>query len=1026
MKDNPEEIASVMNLILPLDKQLPTGKNFTDEYMQVNKDNYSVITPDKIKSLKTFLTGRVSYIANMETDVKKEYIGDENIGSLKHFIIKTNNMSNFQSTAYKYAVEEDCSDKNPNKNFGKGNNIGFRNNSREASLFIYPDGSWGKKGFDKYIKKTKTISVNNTEQFSYLLEPSFINLLRGKDNEDTIKNISKYSTKYAYLIDEILKTSDKCWFIYSSIVNGSGIILFSLLLKLVGFSNANGKEKDTGLRYALMTGQNISAAKLKLIQNRFNNPDNAQGKIIQVILGSDAVSEGFSFMNIQREAIITPHWNFSETSQALARGMRLGSHDTLKKIGIKPELKIILTTSIPNSLYLSDSVELYLYQMSENKDISIKSIIRVIMEASFDCALNYFRNHREGFENKRECDYTDCDYKCDFVDMDSVRKGLENKELDYSTYQLYYTNPKTREIYKKIEELLYSNALLSFDSILQALKSRGYTEWEIISSLQTLIDENKNNISYTSFKKTYKQSTTKELIFKIRDIFKVSFSLDLNIIVEKLKNFTLFEILTALKQIINQSVPIKNKYGFISYLRETNDIYYLVDCLSSPVSLFSSYYTRYPNITTNKTIDTIINNMNSKRLPDTINRLFTLNKNEDFKNLLDTIPLEIQEQLLEMSIVAELHKIQKNSNYRDKLIKLYSNYIQLIDTTWSSTLLLEQHKTIRCFDGKKVKDWYNCNLNYLEIIKNFKKEQIDKIRNKNNTGIYGKYNSENGKFCISISKQDEDKQDDVDTRTKRPGTVCDQGGLKKPQLLSIIVKRLKIPCVDEYRKKDSLDDLKTLINKNKSIYKNVYEHEDINKLNEKELRNILYWGGFDKKIGVKDMCSVIKKWFLDNNLLEEDNQCGTTKKQRLEEKKEKPEINVKNISIKKIIELNDVNTYTIPMNNILTKWFKKDYKNINYKNWYIALYKNKIVIVAKLSDDKQKLEDVAASEYYLKKDNIANISLRYMMKYTGVLYIQFSKTTDRQGILEKNYNKLGLDVHDRHDLSNIILKTNDK
>ena len=42
-----------------------------------------------------------------------------------------------------------------------------------------------------------------------------------------------------------------------------------------------------------------------------------------------------------------------------------------------------------------------------------------------------------------------------------------------------------------------------------------------------------------------------------------------------------FEILTALRNLITDNVAIKNRYGLISYVKEDNDIYFLVDSLTS-------------------------------------------------------------------------------------------------------------------------------------------------------------------------------------------------------------------------------------------------------------------------------------------------------------------------------------------------------------------------------------------------------------------------------------------------------------
>ena len=68
MVDKPCEIASVMNLILDKDNQLPSGAEFDRKYM-----NENVLKPDT--DLKSKLHGKVSFLKSMQSNVKKEFVG---------------------------------------------------------------------------------------------------------------------------------------------------------------------------------------------------------------------------------------------------------------------------------------------------------------------------------------------------------------------------------------------------------------------------------------------------------------------------------------------------------------------------------------------------------------------------------------------------------------------------------------------------------------------------------------------------------------------------------------------------------------------------------------------------------------------------------------------------------------------------------------------------------------------------------------------------------------------------------------
>jgi hypothetical protein len=102
-----------------------------------------------------------------------------------------------------------------------------------------------------------------------------------------------------------------------------------------------------------------------MLVNRFNQPDNMTGKIINVIIGSRKISEGFTFKNVQIIDIHTPWFNYSETSQVIARGHRLGSHKDLVEQGLDPQVAIYQRVSIPNNGVAS--IDFTMYKMSEHK-----------------------------------------------------------------------------------------------------------------------------------------------------------------------------------------------------------------------------------------------------------------------------------------------------------------------------------------------------------------------------------------------------------------------------------------------------------------------------------------------------------------------------------------------------------------------------------------------------------------------------------------------------------------------------------
>jgi hypothetical protein len=112
-------------------------------------------------------------------------------------------------------------------------------------------------------------------------------------------------------------------------------------------------------------------------------------------------------------------------------------------------------------------------QASQEKDILIRKMDRVIKEISFDCPLNYERNYRSTGTGSRGCDYQVCDYKCD-------NSSLEQTVEDLDTYRLYYQNRDSLLI--GIRKVFSTHFSLQFETLQDLL------QLDQLSLLKTLSD----------------------------------------------------------------------------------------------------------------------------------------------------------------------------------------------------------------------------------------------------------------------------------------------------------------------------------------------------------------------------------------------------------------------------------------------------------------------------------------------------------------------------------------------------------
>lgn len=883
IKDNIMEFPDIINLLVPLNKKLPVKQDFINEYFKFDKEvpklqrDY-IIKDEKIDDLKKLLKGKISYLKSMSYQIKKKFIGTEKIGNLNHFILDEKLMSVFQSNTYlnvfRKKVQDEEDEEDDDIKSIKKNTDAYYTDSREASLFVFPDKTYGKKGFDTFVTKTRK-NLTGDKKIKYSLNEELKNRIIEKDDDEnytkSLNNLSFFSSKYADTIKNILRASkeEKSSFVYCSIVKGSGSILFSLILNLFGFSPATSvTDYDTQKnRYTLFTSD--VSDEIRKIISEFNKPENLHGKYINVIIGSRLISEGYSFKNIQEVHILTPHFNYAETAQAIARGYRFGSHidlineqiiklattnnistdkyfykdknevDKLDTITLSKDINLKLNMSINTPLniifpivniyqYVSvpienkngvtiqlykDSIDILMYKRSEIKDVNIKRIERIIKESAFDCALNYKRNIRDD-NFQTDCDYMDCKYSCDNIPIEYY-KNENAKDLyvkDYSTFQLYYNDYDKN----KIKEIIN----LTFKSYFQ---------------------------------------------IELKDLFII------------LTNYTQFEVLDVLRELITNNVIIYDKYNLPRYLRENDNIYFLVDNMIVEGNYLLSYYTQNPILNSNTSFESILDFYFQKQIPSIIETISTTDSNDKFKELLSVLPKNVISIIVENSVIAKIKGVV--TAFRDKILEFYKYSINDLTEINKGSLLYTHYidDELICLNDIE-KGWENCSIDHINLYNSSKKEKRKTIAKAatNPYGYYGKISSE-GKFCIAEVDEEAQKKykETGDSRSLKTGSVCGTSSKwDKSGLLKLVIFNLKIPIPEEIKKgfKDITKEIQKKFDDKMTIIKK--EFDEVSGIDENEANRIIFWMNQTKNT----LCESIKKFFEKKGFLYPDENCGINRK----------------------------------------------------------------------------------------------------------------------------------------------------
>ncbi len=501
MLNDVKELPKLMNLLLPMDQQMPT------------KWDYDLVT---LEQLEPFFRGKISYVRGLDTGAVVEYQGEPLRNFSKPLIFADENqklpflsvkkvfqgnnikileepsqpepktsiqilpsqsivyrvpMSKFQSEAYtktRYIDESDSIKK-------KSDN--FKIYERNAACLVFPDGSAG-GDFSKEEKKTgagkyvlKEMDKGKIKADSFKLIPEFKRTL-----ENNLAYVQELSAKYSFIIRNELKPENfGNTFIYSEIKTGSGAIILGKIMELNGFEKFTevspvfvSKEKtkasictndnslkeinktfDKKLRYGILSSQQTSMNQILL--ELFNSYENRNGEYCKILIGTQSSRDGINVYNVRRGYLTMPTWNPSSMHQALSRFIRSTSHvdlindevTKLKAKGMDPSLAKVdvkiykLAATLQNGS--EDTVDFELYTLSEEKDIKIRRMMRFLKQCAFDCPIHYKRNVRENdIDYSPVCDYKECKYSCYCGDSFYNGEEVNPEEIDDTTYDILY------------------------------------------------------------------------------------------------------------------------------------------------------------------------------------------------------------------------------------------------------------------------------------------------------------------------------------------------------------------------------------------------------------------------------------------------------------------------------------------------------------------------------------------------------------------------------------------------------------
>lgn len=256
----------------------------------------------------------------------------------------------------------------------------------QFSNVTFPKGQ-GFATAEEGITATFDSKFDNPLQLEYKSKEYILNPLKPE-------LMNNYASKIKRVTDFITSCDGICT-VYSQFIMG-GVVPIAIALEHLGYKRykssypllklANpppaamkGKRQKT---YCIMSGKsNLMGVNINDMEQAINMG------LIDVVLMTTKVSEGFSFKNVREVHILDPWYNLNRLEQIIGRAIRTCSHTSLELE--KRNVTVYLHATVDKSI---ETPEIHSYRISAIKARNIALVERTIQENAMDCSLEYNLN----------------------------------------------------------------------------------------------------------------------------------------------------------------------------------------------------------------------------------------------------------------------------------------------------------------------------------------------------------------------------------------------------------------------------------------------------------------------------------------------------------------------------------------------------------------------------------------------------------------------------------------------------------
>lgn len=444
MKDRWDELAVLVNLLVPLHKQV--------DITQFNEQFYNDGTNIRNeRMLHDLLVGYVSVYDAIENPIPKYFIyrnpetkklvGSPNIAFYEC------PMQEMQLEAYVNLVTSQSGEIDEHN--------ALTHKFTQACNFVFPNGGYDKASYEHYTTQTNANLLYNpfNQEMIYFLSYGITQAHTVQQRRSILlRNVAKISSKYAEICKIILRQRGKgLCFVYNKYLHSGGLYPLCNILELLGYTRSeNGMDKTPGDRFLVLSSEGMKKLHDHAFEEVINHDSNVKGEYIQVILGSDSISEGYTFKNVQSIMITTPSWNFCTIDQIVGRGIRFCSHDALLKVFPKTVVDVYYMVATAPGLQTADQ-KMYQRCLEKNQYL--------------DRGYAFLRS----------------------VSIETLRQAPVDPSL-VSMFEGYAMNGNFDHVFSTLSSLLSVRNKISLEECMQVLPD--VEMYEIVSNVLRIVDEN--------------------------------------------------------------------------------------------------------------------------------------------------------------------------------------------------------------------------------------------------------------------------------------------------------------------------------------------------------------------------------------------------------------------------------------------------------------------------------------------------------------------------------------------------------